>query len=126
MQIALLVLLTGCVDTSPPVPKVVAPTTSAMPPAKQVEEQEVVELVYFNTNPDGKKVGIPGPDDDLVSIVRHQNGKLWTGKPVTFDTTSGSRGVSVQKGVPPYLHHIVVVTDENGVARVYLQPFPKD
>jgi len=85
-----------------------------------------VEAMYFTTKPGGTIVGVPGPDDDLVEIVRHQNGKLWPGQPVSFDVNTGNRLISEKKGVPPYVRHISAITDENGVARVYLQPLPKN
>lgn len=123
---ALFLLLAGCSQISPPAPSLAAPIATAAPPAKPEEEPQVVEVMYYKTGPNGNIYGIPGPDDDLVRIIRHQNGKLWPGQPSTFDINTPTRGISVKKGVPPYLQHLTVISDANGIARVYLQPLPHD
>jgi hypothetical protein len=107
-----------------PAPRPAGPVASAAASVKPEEEARVVELMYYVTAPDGKSVGVPGPDDDLVQIIRHRNGKLWPGQPVDFDITTGSRLISVKKGVPPYVRHLTAITDRSGIARVFLQPLP--
>jgi hypothetical protein len=132
----LLAVLAGCAQPPTQAPQVPAHAVSAVPAPVSIEsapphpapaeEPQVVEAMYFTTKPDGTIMGVPGPDDDLVEIVRHQNGKLWPGQPVSFDINTGNRLISEKKGMPPYVRHILAMTDENGVARVYLQPLPKN
>jgi hypothetical protein len=68
--------------------------------------------------------GIPGPNNDLAMTVTKPNGTLWANAPVTFQITSGVRLISVVNGQAPYVATLNVVTDSQGIARVYLQPLP--
>jgi hypothetical protein len=98
------------------------PHVAVFPPTRP--DDVIVEAVNKATQPDGTVTGIPGPDDDLALRMRHKDGRPWVGFPVDMSVTKGYRAVSREKGKPPFLYHFWVVTDDTGVARVYLEPLP--
>jgi hypothetical protein len=67
----------------------------------------------------------PGPQGQLALRIFHPDGSPWVNAPAVFDVRSTRRGVSLVKDTPPYGHYYVVRTDGNGMAQVFLQPFPK-
>ncbi len=110
-------LATGC--KTPPQPK---PHVAVFPPTRP--DDFIIEPVNTTTDPNGKVVGTPGPDDDLALRMRHKDGRPWVGWPVNMTVTTGSRALSLEKAKGPYFYHFWVLTDSNGVARVYLEPLP--
>ncbi len=68
--------------------------------------------------------GSTEPVDDLQMVVLRPDGTPWQGAPVTFTVTSGSRLISQIPGQGPYTITLTVAADDQGVARVYMQPLP--
>ncbi|MBP6506007.1 MAG: hypothetical protein KA257_00450 [Opitutaceae bacterium] len=66
--------------------------------------------------------GRPGEDDVLVVDVKQDDGAPWVNAPVTFRVAAGERRISATLGGPTYADSVLVHTDANGQARVYLEP----
>jgi hypothetical protein len=66
--------------------------------------------------------GVPGPNNDLAMMVTMPDGTPWANVPVVFEITSGTTMISAVQGVGPYVSTLTVISDSQGVARVYLQP----
>jgi hypothetical protein len=64
----------------------------------------------------------PGPQGQLAMLVLHPDGRPWINAPATFRITSGGGLVSAVRDLPPFLPKLVVRTDDNGLACVYLKP----
>jgi hypothetical protein len=73
----------------------------------------VVETPYGNK---------PGPEDQLAMVFRHPDGTPWANAPAPFAVTSGRRMFSAARNQPPFVRSLVVHTDSNGLAQVFLQP----
>jgi hypothetical protein len=65
--------------------------------------------------------GTEGSNDELALVVRHPDGTVWPNAPVTFDVSSGFRGISAAPG-GPYQSSVQVRASADGVAQVFLEP----
>jgi hypothetical protein len=83
---------------------------------------ETPKVSPVDVNKEG--IGIPGPDFSLGMMLRHADGKPWAGAPVRFNISTGRRLISRVRNTPPYVRQITLLTNADGVAKVYLQPDP--
>jgi hypothetical protein len=124
-------LLVGAACQAPPTALAHSPTAAAIDPeaapARAANRyppsrpDDMVMSAFRGEDPANPR----GEFEALAYIVRHRDGRVWSGCPVEFKINGGSRAFSIEAGKKPYFYDAVVLTDDRGVARVYLQPFPR-